>query len=67
MPEDTRKTHLLTTIANYFGYENNALSSLSNHRALDSFLDKADCPLLSAARSQKNTIDLSNEVNLRYC
>ena len=62
MPEDTRKSHVLTTIANYFGVEQNLFSSLADHRALNSFLDDTNCPLLSAARGNKNSIDLSNEV-----
>jgi hypothetical protein len=66
MPEDIRKTHVLTTIANYFGIEQNSLSSLSDHRALNSFLDDTNCPLLSATRGQKNSIDLSNEVCLSF-
>jgi hypothetical protein len=66
MPEDTRKSHVLITIANYFGIEHNSLSSLSDHRSLNSFLDDANCPLLSATRGQKHSIDLSNEVLTFY-
>lgn len=66
MPEDTRKTHVLTTIANYFGLEPKALSSLSDQRSLNSFLDDTNCPLLSAIRGNKNSIDLSNEVLFLY-
>ncbi len=66
MPEDTRKTHVLTTIANYFGIEHDSLSSLSDHRSLNSFLDDTNCPLLSATRGHKNPIDLSNEVTSSY-
>jgi hypothetical protein len=62
MPEDTRKTHVITTIANYFGIDQNSLSSLSDHRSLGNFLDDANCPLLSATRGHKHSIDLSNEV-----
>jgi hypothetical protein len=62
MPEDIRKTHVLTTIANYFGFDHDSLSSLSDHRALGNFLDDANCPLLSAARGHKHSIHLSNEV-----
>ena len=62
MPEDSRKTHVLTLITNYFGFDRGALSSLADHRSLKSFLDDANCPLLSAIRSQKNSVDLSNEV-----
>ena len=66
MPEDTRKTHVLSTVANYFGIEPKSLTSLADHRALNSFLDDTNCPLLSAARGQKNPIDLSNEVFFLY-
>ena len=66
MPEDTRKTHVLTTIANYFGIEHNSISSLTDHRSLNNFLDDTNCPLLSATRGQKNSIDLSNEVYSLY-
>ena len=62
MPEDTRKIHVLTTIANYFGYEYDSLSSLSDNRSLNNFLDDTNCALLSATRGHKNSIDLSNEV-----
>ncbi len=62
MPEDTRKTHVLTTVANYFGVEQNSLSALADNRALNSFLDDTNCPLLSATRGQKNQVDLFNEV-----
>ena len=62
MPEDTRKTYVINTIANYFGIEQTNLSSLLDHRALNSFLDDTNCPLLSATRKQKSSIDLSNEV-----
>ena len=62
MPEDTRKTHVLTTIANYFGFEHDSLSSLSDNRSLNNFLDDTNCPLLSATRGQKHSVDLSNEV-----
>jgi hypothetical protein len=66
MPEDTRKTHVLSTIANYFGIEYDSLSSLSDHRSLNTFLDDTNCPLLSATRGHKNPIDLSNEVYSLY-
>jgi hypothetical protein len=66
MPEDTRKTHVLTTIANYFGIEHNSISSLTDNRSLNNFLDDTNCPLLSAIRGQKNSIDLSNEVHSLY-
>jgi hypothetical protein len=66
MPEDTRKTHILITIANYFGIEHNSISSLTDHRSLNNFLDDINCPLLSATRGQKNSIDLSNEVYSIY-
>jgi len=66
MPEDTRKTHILTTIANYFGIEHNSISSLTDHRSLNNFLDDTNCPLLSATRGQKNAIDLLNEVYSIY-
>ena len=62
MPEDIRKTYILTTIANYFGIEHDDLSSLSNHRSLNNFLDDSKCPLLSAILGHKHSIDLSNEV-----
>jgi hypothetical protein len=62
MPEDIRKTHVLTTIANYFGFDYDAVASLSDHRALGSFLDDANCPLLSSARGHKHSVHLSNEV-----
>ncbi|CAF0769940.1 unnamed protein product [Adineta steineri] len=64
MPEDSRKTHVLTTIANYFGIEYDSLSSLSDHRSLNSFLDDKNCPLLSATRGNKRSIDLSNEIKV---
>ena len=66
MPEDTRKTYILSTIANYFGIERDSLSSLSDHRSLNNFLDDAKCPLLSATRSHKRSIDLTNEVFSLY-
>jgi len=66
MPEDTRKTHVLTTIANYFGIAYDSLLSLSDHRTLNNFLDDTNCPLLSATRGHKNSIDLSNEVCSSY-
>ena len=62
MPEDTRKTYILTTIANYFGNENDSLAFLADQRSLNNFLDDTNCPLLSATRGQKQSIDLSNEV-----
>jgi hypothetical protein len=62
MPEDKRKTHVLTTIANCFGIEYDSLSSLSDHRSLNNFLNDTNCPLLSATLGQKHSIDLSNEV-----
>jgi hypothetical protein len=64
MPEDIRKTHVLTTIANYFGLDYNSVVSLSDHRTLNNFLDDANCPLLSATRGHKHSIHLSNEVIL---
>ncbi|CAF4633910.1 unnamed protein product, partial [Rotaria sp. Silwood1] len=64
MPEDTRKTYILSTIANYFGIEHDSLSSLSDHRALNSFLDDTKCPLLSATRGHKHSIDLTNEIKV---
>jgi hypothetical protein len=66
MPEDTRKTHVITTIANYFGIARDSLSSLADQRPLNSFLDDANCPLLSATRGQKQSIDLSTEVLKLY-
>lgn len=66
MPEDTRKTYVINTIANYFGLEPTSLSSVSDHRALNSFLDDTNCPLLSATRKQKNSVDLSNEVSFIF-
>lgn len=62
MPEDSRKTYVSTIIANYFGLDVSAVSGLSEHRALGNFLDDANCALLSARRTHRNTIDLSNEV-----
>jgi hypothetical protein len=62
MPEDIRKTHVLTTIANYFGLDYDSVLSLSDHRALGNFLDDANCPLLSSARGHKHSVHLSNEV-----
>lgn len=62
MPEDVRKVHVLTTIANYFGLSPDNLSSLNDHRALNNFLDDAHCPLLSAVPHHKRSVDLSNEV-----
>ncbi|CAF3644553.1 unnamed protein product [Adineta steineri] len=62
MPEDIRKTHVLTTIANYFGFDQDSISSLYNHRALGNFLDDANCPLLSATRGHKHSVDLANEI-----
>ena len=62
MPEDSRKTFILTTIANYFGIDRDSISSLGEHRSLKNFLDDANCALLSTTRSAKNSIDLSNEV-----
>ncbi|CAF2763819.1 unnamed protein product [Rotaria sp. Silwood2] len=64
MPEDTRKTYILSTIANYFGIERDSLSSLSDHRALNNFLDDTKCPLLSITRSHKHSIDLTNEIKI---
>lgn len=62
MPEDTRKTYIISTIANYFGIEPGSLSSLADHRSLNTFIDDTKCPLLSATRGGKHSIDLSNEV-----
>ena len=62
MPEDIRKEHILTTIANYFGLNIQDISWLSEHRALGNFLDDASCVLLSARHVQKNSVDLSNDV-----
>ncbi|CAF3536266.1 unnamed protein product [Rotaria sordida] len=64
MPEDTRKTYILSTIANYFGIKRDSLSSLSDHRSLNNFLDDAKCPLLSATRNHKHSIDLANEIKI---
>ncbi|UJR10563.1 hypothetical protein I4U23_014763 [Adineta vaga] len=64
MPEDIRKTHVLTTIANYFGNHQDSLSSLYDHAALGNFLDDANCPLLSATRGNKHSIHLSNEIKV---
>lgn len=63
MPEDVRKSQILSTIANSFGIDQDALQSVADHRALGNFLDDANCPLLSATRTHKNSVDLSNEVN----
>jgi hypothetical protein len=62
MPVDPRIAHILLTISNYFGFDDDSLSSLAEHRSLRNFLDDANFPLLSAIRSPKNSIDLSNEV-----
>ena len=62
MPEDVRKVQILTTIGNYFGLEPEKLSSLNDHRALNNFLDDANCPLLAAVPNHKRSVDLSNEV-----
>lgn len=62
MPEDSRKTYVLTTIANYFGVDYDSLSSLSDNRALNAFLDDANCPLLSATRGPRQGVELSIEV-----
>lgn len=62
MPEDIRKTHVITTIANYFGLDIDSLAKLSHERELNNFLDDANCPLLSATRGHKRSITLSNEV-----
>jgi len=64
MPEDIRKTHVLTTISNYFGFDYDSISSLSDHRALNNFLDDANCPLLASTRGHKHSVHLSNEVIL---
>lgn len=66
MPEDRRKTHVLTTIANYFGTRDDSLASLYDNPALDSFLDDANCPLLSATRGHKNAVHLANEVTYPF-
>jgi hypothetical protein len=62
MPEDVRKTHVLTAIANYFGVNNDDLALLVTHRSLNNFLDDVHCPLLSATLTHKHSIELSNEV-----
>lgn len=62
MPEDIRKAHVLTTIANYFDIDYDVLLKLSDNRALNNFLDDASCPLLSATRGHKHSVHLSNEV-----
>ncbi|CAF3379419.1 unnamed protein product [Rotaria sp. Silwood1] len=64
MPEDIRKTHVLVTIANYFGFDHDALAPLFDHRALGNFLDDANCPLLSATRGHKHSVHLSNEIKV---
>ena len=64
MPEDTRKTYILTTIANYFGFDYDSVESLSDHRTLSKFLDDANCSLLSATRGHKNSVHLSNEIKV---
>ena len=51
-----------SVIANYFGVDYDSLSSLSDNRALNTFLDDANCPLLSATRGSKHGVELSIEV-----
>ncbi|CAF2056597.1 unnamed protein product [Rotaria magnacalcarata] len=64
MPDDTRKTYILSTISNYFGIERDSLSPLVDHRSLNNFFDDAKCQLLSATRGGKHSIDLSNEIKI---
>ncbi|CAF5179686.1 unnamed protein product [Rotaria magnacalcarata] len=64
MPDDTRKTYILSTISNYFGIERDSLSPLVDHRSLNNFFDDAKCQLLSATRGGKHSVDLSNEIKI---
>ncbi|CAF3956436.1 unnamed protein product [Rotaria magnacalcarata] len=64
MSEDIRKVHVLTTIANYFGFDYDSLTRSFDDRALGNFLDDANCPLLSATRGHKKSVNLSNEIKV---
>ena len=64
--DDTRKTFVLTTTANYFGFSpsDGALKDLHDQKELNAFLDDGNCPVLVArCENKQNRINFSNNVD----
>jgi dynein heavy chain 2 len=63
---DTRKTFVLTTTANYFGFPptDGACKDLHDRKELNTFLDDGNCPVLVArCEGKEKKINLSNNVD----
>ncbi|XP_064610087.1 cytoplasmic dynein 2 heavy chain 1-like isoform X3 [Liolophura sinensis] len=70
MPEDSRKTFLLTTTANYFGIPpaDGTVSELESAPALNTFLDDGSCKLLAGridTKGGRSTLAFNTKVDTK--
>lgn len=67
MAGDSRKSYIVSTTGNHFGLNTSdvAMASLSNHPALNSFLDDGSVGVLAANYSGKN-VEFEKQVRFSF-